>query len=136
MFTLGQTYNRPSDIHDKFGGNRQSGISACSEHPSVFLFHTPKGERFGYKDGWISATEYLYSGEGQTGDMELVRGNKAIRDHVGDSRELHLFEKQENGLYRYAGRLYYHSHEIRQTKDVSGKPRKVIVFHLRKIENR
>jgi 5-methylcytosine-specific restriction enzyme A len=82
MFTIGQTYHRQSDIHDKFGGNRQSGIAACSEHPFVFLFHTPKGESFGYKDGWISATEYLYSGEGQTGDMELARGNKAIRDHV------------------------------------------------------
>ncbi|MCS6851676.1 MAG: hypothetical protein NZ700_10975 [Gemmataceae bacterium] len=41
----------------------------------MFLFTAPGGEQYGYQDGWLSTTQFSYTGEGQVGDMEMVRGN-------------------------------------------------------------
>jgi hypothetical protein len=38
MFEIGQLYNRQTDINDKYGGNRQSGIAISRAHPYSFLF--------------------------------------------------------------------------------------------------
>ena len=43
MFVVGEEYNRSKDIHDKFGGNRQSGIASCASHPYIFLFTGESG---------------------------------------------------------------------------------------------
>ena len=43
----------------------------------------------------------LYTGEGQRGDMDFVRGNLAIRDHVANGKDLHLFEYVQTGYVRY-----------------------------------
>lgn len=99
MFQIGEMYHRQTDIHDKYGGNRQAGIASSRVHPYIFLFSSPSGKKYGYRDGWISANEYLYTGEGQTGDMDMVRGNRAIHNHRLNSKEIHLFEQKEKGLY-------------------------------------
>ncbi len=43
---------------------------------------------------------YLFTGEGQKGDTEFVRGNRAIRDHLVTEKELRLFEWVRPGWYR------------------------------------
>lgn len=68
-------------IHKQFGGQTQGGISTPSEFPMILLFHTSRGVRYGYEDGWSDDGTYLYSGEGAQGDMKYDRGNLAIRDH-------------------------------------------------------
>ena len=73
MFTVGSIYHRQNDLHDKFGGNRQSGISPSSEYPYIFLFQSPSGLENGYVDGWLSSDIYSYSGEGKFGDMNFTR---------------------------------------------------------------
>ncbi len=133
MFTEGKTYNRRQDIHAKFGGNIQSGISPCANYPYVFLFTSPSGEEHGYQDKWVSNSVYIYSGEGQYGDMDLVRGNKAIKNHKADGRELHLFEKEQTGEYRYLGQFEYLGHEVKSGTDTDEKKRKVILFSLQKL---
>jgi 5-methylcytosine-specific restriction protein A len=133
MFTVGQKYHRQSQLHDKYGGNRQSGIASCSVHPIVFLFSSPRGEEFGYKDGWISANEYLYTGEGQYGDMSLVRGNRAIYDHKKNNKDLHLFKQFGAGYYEYLGCFEYISHETNISEDGDGRQRNAIVFRLRRL---
>jgi 5-methylcytosine-specific restriction protein A len=40
---------------------------------------------------------FLYIGEGQKDDMLFVRGNKAIRDHAADGKDLHLFTYVNRG---------------------------------------
>jgi argininosuccinate lyase len=129
-FQVGLAYERQKDIHDRFGGNRQSGIAACSEHPYVFLFSSPRGEAFGYRDGWISDETFLYTGEGQEGDMEMQRGNLAIRRHEDDGRELHLFERRDDGRYEYKGEMRYVSHEMKRGVDGRGRERSLIQFRL------
>lgn len=114
MFQQGKLYHRQTDLHDKYGGNRQSGIASCSQHPIVFLFSAPHGEEFGYKDGRISADEYLYTGEGQVGDMAMMRGNLAIKTHDAKGKGLHLFEKSSSGYYKYVGGFSYVSHELKR----------------------
>lgn len=47
-FVRGKVYHRQTEIHGQFGGNRQSGIAPCGQHPYVFLFSSPSGEDFGY----------------------------------------------------------------------------------------
>jgi 5-methylcytosine-specific restriction enzyme A len=132
-FEIGQRIHRPIELHDCYGGNRQSGISPCAEYPYVFLFIAPSGDEYGYRDGWISENEFVLSGEGQYGDMEMKRGNLAILNHVEDNRALHLFSKISSGFYEYLGRFAYRSHEIQQGEDAEGKTRKMIQFRLKKL---
>ena len=136
MFERGMRYHRQTDLHDRFGGNRQSGIAPCATHPFVFLFSSPRGEEFGYRDDWISPAEYSYTGEGQSGDMEMARGNRAIMAHEAAGRELHLFEKAGGGTYQYLGQFRYVSHQVRQGPDVDGQSRSQILFRLELLTER
>jgi len=52
MFVVGEKYRRARDIHDRYGGTRQSGISASASNPFIFLFTGESGEAYGYEDGW------------------------------------------------------------------------------------
>lgn len=131
MFTKGAIYNRKEHIHAVYGGNPQSGIVPVKNDPYIFLFSSLHGEEFGYKDGWNEHGDYLYSGEGQTGNQEFVRGNRAIRDHMANGKELHLFERHDARGYKYVGRFAFVSFTIVTAEDVNGSKRKLIKFLLR-----
>ena len=133
MFEIGQLYTRQTDIHDQYGGNRQSGIASSAAHPYVFLFSSPSGKDFGYSDGWITENEFLYTGEGQVGDMDLSRGNLAIHDHKTNRKELHLFERKGKGKYEYLGQFEYSSHSTKAGQDLTGQQRQTIVFRLKRL---
>jgi len=96
-FGLGKIYNRHADIHGRYKGQEQGGISTPADAPFMFLFTGDTGEQYGYKDHLTSDGVFLYTGEGQVGDMEFVRGNKAIRDHAAGGKDLLLFEALGKG---------------------------------------
>lgn len=48
---------------------------------------------FGYHDHWTTDGDYIYSGEGKTGDQTMSLGNKAIVDAENDEKKIHLFVK-------------------------------------------
>ncbi len=126
---------RRTDLHARYGGRRQGGISPSKQSNNVFVITAPgRGEQHGYLyDGQNADGFYHYTGEGQFGDQRMVQGNRAIRDHVTEGRELHLFEAQGPEL-RYIGQFEYfddHSAEAPETND--GQPRKVIVFRLKQV---
>jgi 5-methylcytosine-specific restriction enzyme A len=130
-FERGRIYNRRQEIHGPFGGQRQGGISTPKAVPAVFVFTGETGEQYGYRDGPDDRGVFLYTGEGQLGDMEFVRGNQAIRDHALRGRTLHLFEAQGKGKgYRYLGEYVCANYEFRTGPDREGSNRKIIVFHL------
>lgn len=130
-FKKGQIYNRRSDIHAVFGGQAQGGISTPSQVPAIFLFTGESGEQYGYDDGEDENGVFLYTGEGQQGDMEFVRGNLAIRDHAANGKVLYLFSALQKGKgYRYRGEYSCASYECRQAPDSKKQLRSVIVFHL------
>jgi 5-methylcytosine-specific restriction enzyme A len=129
MFMRGQIYRR-SELHNKYGGQRQGGISTPARHRIILLFASEQGEQHGYKDGWTEDGTYLYTGEGQIGDMEFKRGNRAIRDHVQDRKDLHVFEYTGAGGYRYVGPMVCAGYEWRELLDTQGNLRRGIVFEL------
>jgi 5-methylcytosine-specific restriction protein A len=94
------------------------------------------GEQFGYKDGFDSADVFLYTGEGQVGDMTLTKGNRAICDHSVDGRALHLFKSLGKGKgQRYLGEFVLASYSLRRGPDRGGNDREIIVLHLLRVDS-
>lgn len=130
LFKRGHIYNRRQDLHDKFGGQRQGGISTPSNHPFIMLFTGETGEAHGYRDGWTSNGKFSYTGEGQYGDMIFIRGNKAIRDHAVNGKELHLFKILGKGQVEYVGEMRCTDHKVAVGEDTDKRERQKIVFEL------
>lgn len=97
MFMPGKIYNRRKDIHEIYGGQQQGGICTPANHPIVIIFTGDSGNEFGYKDGMTAEGIYQYTGEGQLSHMQFIKGNKAIRDHVMNGKDLCLFEYVKKG---------------------------------------
>ncbi|WP_371518055.1 EVE domain-containing protein [Kitasatospora sp. NBC_01300] len=125
---------RRVELHDRYGGSRQGGISPSSQSKNVLFFtDASTGEQHGYDDVWESDDHFRYTGEGQNGDQVFAKGNKAIRDHLRDGRHLRLFIGSR-GIVRYAGEWILDPNEPYSwgsAKSTNGGPkRKVIHFHL------
>ena len=129
MFEKGALYHRRNDIHAKYGGQQQGGISTPARHDIVLLFTSDTGEQYGYRDGWSDGV-YLYTGEGQYGDMAFRGGNRAIRDHVADGKRLYLFAYERQGVVRCLGEMVCTGHRMRKAPDLEGNDRNAIVFEL------
>lgn len=129
LFIPGKIYRR-RDLHDQYGGQRQGGISTPTGHPFVMLFSSPRGKEYGYDDGWHDDDLYYYTGEGQRGDMTFTRGNRALRDHQYDGKDLHLFKQTTKGYVRYIDQMIYTGHHLHIGPDITTKPRQRIIFEL------
>jgi 5-methylcytosine-specific restriction enzyme A len=135
MFKEGASYRR-RDLHKQYGGQQQGGISTPSQYPFIMLFTGSTGELYGYKDGWETEDTFRYYGEGQYGDMQFVRGNRAIRNHSREGKQLHLFERLDGGMARYLSEMTYEGYRTERGKDLAGEERLVIVFDLRRVPSR
>ncbi|PIB26675.1 hypothetical protein BFP76_11060 [Amylibacter kogurei] len=135
-FEIGQNYSRQDDIHRIFGGQQQGGISTPANQPYVFIFTGKSGAEFGYEDGWQDNGVFLYTGEGQVGDMEMSGGNKAILEHTEQGKEILLFEATGKGKpYIFRGKLACQSWDEVEGPDRDGATRKIVRFHLVPKEN-
>lgn len=134
-FEIGSRYNRRDDIHARFGGNRQAGIIVTKDNGPIFVTSGARGAEFGYDDEIRTDGTVIYFGEGQRGDMEFTRGNKAVRDHAQDGRSILLFEKHypERDL-TFVGEMVCEGWSYRGGKDADGNHRKAIVFELRRLD--
>jgi len=121
------------EIHDSIGGQRQYGISTPHDFKTILLFTGASGKEHGYHDGWRDDGIFLYSGEGQTGDMTFVRGNAEIRDHQKNGKELHLFQILGGGQVKYIGQMICTGYNILD-EDTRGIHRKTIQFALLPID--
>lgn len=135
MFVVGRHYWRASDINDKFGGSRQSGIAPSSVSDAIFIFTGDSGEQHGYRD-YEEVDEngcrvLHYCGEGQVGDMTLSRGNMALTRHSLDGKAIHLFKTLgKSKPVEYVGEYIYVDHYTATGQDRNGHNRKIIVFKL------
>lgn len=132
VFVPGQFYRR-RDVHAQFGGQRQGGISTPAKAPFVMLITGDSGKQHGYIDQWTDDGLFTYTGEGQRGDMNLTKGNRAIHDHRQKGKSLFLFEQdnKDKRFLRFLGDMEYVDHSYREATDTDGKSRKAIVFRLR-----
>lgn len=134
MFRVGETYSRRRDIHDRFKGQQQGGISTPQKAPFIFLFTGDSGEAYGYQDGWKGGV-FRYTGEGQVGDMEFRVGNLAVRDHASNGKDLLLFQTLGKAKpVRFVGRFACEDWEIVKAPDREGSQRNAIVFLLRAVD--
>ena len=133
MFAQGQRYKR-GELHGRYGGQRQGGIASPRRYAMVVLFTGEGGRQFGYRDGWTDEGLFEYTGEGQRGNMQMVRGNAAILSHAAKGKDLHLFEAAGRGFVRYIGQMVCAGFETRDGADVDGRSREVIVFNLMPID--
>lgn len=133
-----------AEISAQYGGAVFGGIQPSTRTPNVFVYSDPETSADIYPyDGWSEdQTVFLYTGEGQQGDQQLTKGNKAILQHRSDGRTLRVFAAEghldgtSTRTHRYLGafevddRLPY----VRQpAADTDGEERSVIVFRLRPI---
>jgi len=66
--------------------------------------------------------------------MRYVSGNRAIRDHAGDGKDLHLFKQVRKGYVQYVGQMVCTGSSYKEAPDTQGRIRKAIVFELTPIE--
>ncbi|MFC6964951.1 HNH endonuclease [Halocatena marina] len=125
---------RRGDLHDQFGGQRQRGISPCRDIPLILLFTYFAETDEGYKDTIDNDGTVVYTGEGSEGKMAFNHGNKAIRDHCDDHRELHLFETLSNGQVRYIGQYECSDWFWEELPDSTGAMRDAIRFRLTPVD--
>lgn len=88
---------------------------------------------FVYHDKWTADGDYLYSGEGKTGDQTMTKGNLAIRDAARNGKKLHLFVKFSPQEYYYQGVFELVDYTYEDEKDEDGNIRKEYKFRLRKV---
>ncbi|RYE55502.1 MAG: HNH endonuclease [Rhizobiaceae bacterium] len=133
-FEPGRVYNRRRDIHDRFGGEggRQSGIITFATQGLVVIVSGQSGLAHGYADRWRDDGVFEYFGQGQVGDMQMIRGNAAIAEHSGAGKSLLLFEEAPGGL-RFVDEMVYERHHIERKPDRLDGLRDAIVFELRRL---
>lgn len=91
------------------------------------------GGNFVYHDKWTAEGDYLYSGEGKTGDQSMTKGNLAIRDAACNGKKIHLFVKFSPQEYYYQGIFELVDYTYEDEKDEDGNIRKEYKFRLRKV---
>lgn len=132
MFLLGKEYKR-SEIHDRFGGSRQSGISPCAEFPYIFIFSGKTGEQYGYHDEWLNDSVFHYTGEGKNGDMSFVRGNLALRDHFQNGKRVFLFKATRKAYVQFQAEVQLFDIDYFEGFDETGNLRVAIKFFFSRI---
>lgn len=130
---LGKTLKR-REVHARYGGQMQGGISTPVDSENILIFTDPRsGSKYGYDkhEGLREDGSYAYTGEGQIGDQQFVRGNKSILDSPKNGKTIRIFTVHGTSV-TYAGgfTLGEPEYEEKQALDVEGKLRKVIIFNL------
>ena len=124
------TLYKRSELHEKYGGREQYGISNCPKHPIIFIFSNPKEKQDVYIDKWEDDYFY-YSGEGRKGDMKFTGGNKSILNHELDKKHIFLFNNsKKSGYWKYIDELKLVDFRYYKNKDDDGKERNGIQFKL------
>ncbi|MFF7613546.1 restriction endonuclease [Streptomyces lavendulae] len=134
---------RRRDLHSRFGGTPQGGISPSIRSQMVMAF---VAERPGPDDftGWGDDGVFHLSGAGMNGDQEMTRGNLALLRHKEQGRNVHLFhqlarrhdDQDEGKVYRHLGRFEVDAEQPYYVADAAGSDgmmRTVIVFRLRPV---
>jgi hypothetical protein len=128
---------RRVELHERYGGSHQGGITPSSLTPNVLCFtDRVTGLRNGYEDTWETNDIFRCTGEGPRGPQRFTRGNKAIRDHAKNGYHLRLF-LGSRGVVRYAGEFVLDPEEpysLGQAPAAGGGPdRQVIRFLMHRV---
>jgi len=98
-------------------------ISSVDKKKSGFVYH----------DHWNEDGDYIYSGEGKTGDQTMSFGNRAIVNAGVEGKSIHLFVKFTPQEYFYQGVFELVNHTYDNDVDENGNTRKEYKFRLCKV---
>lgn len=130
FFQKGHRYRR-KQIHKLYKGQEQSEISTPKAHPYIFIFTKESGSEYGTGHGWNKdKTAFFYTGEGQRGSMQLIKGNKALREHFLSGKAVYLFHYVEPGVVEFIDEVTYINHQLEIMWDSDGELREAIIFEL------
>lgn len=135
-FEVGALYSRKMQIHALLGGQQQGGIATPREQPVVIIFTGEAGKSHGYDDFWDDDGIFHYFGEGQSGDMRMTGGNRAIDQHQNEGNRLLMFKSMGHGKpYRFDGEfLKLSAYSRPDTPATRGPNRTAIVFRLQPLD--
>jgi 5-methylcytosine-specific restriction protein A len=108
-----------------------------AQHSLIFLVTGGSGRQHGYEDRWDEdGFTFFYFGEGQLEDMKFNKANLALRDHVANGEDVHLFEDvpDRRGYLRYKGQMICTGYEWVDAPDTRQNIRKAILFELVPVE--
>jgi hypothetical protein len=130
---IGDTVLR-RELHAAYGGQQQGGIITPKSIPDILVITSPEsGARHGYDrfEGLQEDGSFLYTGEGQYGPQQFVRGNAALRDAAQNDRPIRLFTRQGTSV-TYVGNFTTGEppFSIETIPDSDGRPREGIIFKL------
>lgn len=102
---------------------------------SVILISSVDKKKAGfvYHDHWTPDGDYIYSGEGKTGDQTMSSGNRAIVNATAEGKAIHLFVKFSSQEYYYQGVFEFISYTYEDDVDENGNTRKEYKFRFRKV---
>lgn len=132
IFAAEQIYKR-SQIHDNFGGNRQGGISPSAKGSYIFIFSGQSGHQHGYKDQWENDDIFSYTGEGQLNDMQFIKGNLALREHLRRGKRVFLFFHHQKAFVKFEAELELDDVDYFAALDREGNERKAIKFFFKRV---
>lgn len=90
-------------------------------------------DNFVYHDRWTADGNYLYSGEGKTGNQSMSKGNLAIKETLNNNKTIHLFVKFSPQEYYYQGVFKLVDYTYEDDTDEAGNTRKEYKFRLKKV---
>ncbi|WP_242868614.1 hypothetical protein [Microbacterium oxydans] len=122
------------DLHDAYGGQRQSGIITPRSIPDILVVTSPEsGARHGYDEfeGLQSDGSFAYTGQGQTSDQHFKNGNGILRDSAQNNRPIRLFTKNGTSV-TYVGEFTtgVPAFAIKRIPDSKKNLRNGIIFNL------
>lgn len=91
--------------------------------------------KFVYHDKWTLEGDYIYSGEGKSGDQTMSKGNLALKNAAQDGKEIHLFVKFSPQEYYYQGVFELIGYTYEDDNDEDENTRKEYKFQLKKVIN-
>lgn len=130
---VGDTVRR-RDLHDAYGGQRQSGIITPKSIPDILIVTSPEsGARHGYDEfeGLQPDGSFAYTGQGQIGDQHFKNGNGVLRDSAQNNRPIRLFMKNGTAV-TYVGEFTtgVPAFAIKRIPDSTRNLRNGIIFNL------
>lgn len=108
------------------------GINRTASSIVLISSINKKKNRFVYHDHWTNEGDYIFSGEGKTGNQQMKLGNKAIINAELNKKTIHLFVKFSPQEYYYQGIFSLIDYTYEDDKDKFGNVRKEYKFKLRK----
>ena len=111
------------------------GINPTAASVVLISVIEKKKDSFVYHDRWTADGDYIYSGEGKSGNQSMTRGNAAILNAKRDNKKIDLLVKFSSDKYIYQGVFELVDYEYVDDKGEDGLLRKEYKFHLRKVSD-